>query len=47
MELRLSGLTTVEVGAVMGISQSAVKSAQSRAYKHLRKLLAPPEGGSK
>ncbi len=46
IELRLAGLTTSEVGDALGMSQAAVKSAQSRAYKHLRELLAPPEGAS-
>ncbi len=45
IELRLAGLTTNEVGDALGMTRSAVKSAQSRAYKRLRELLAPPEGG--
>ena len=44
IELRLAGLTTAEVGEVLGMSRGAVKTAQSRAYKRLRDLLAPPEG---
>lgn len=46
IELRLAGLTTTEVADALGLTQSAVKSAQSRAYKRLRDLLAPPEGAS-
>ena len=46
IELRLSGLTTMEVGDTLGMSRPAVKSAQSRAYKRLRDLLTPPEGAS-
>lgn len=46
IELRLAGLTTTEVGAALGMSRPAVKSAQSRAYKRLRVLLTPPEGAS-
>lgn len=44
IELRLAGLTTNEVADALGMTQSAVKSAQSRAYKRLRDLLSPPEG---
>jgi DNA-directed RNA polymerase specialized sigma24 family protein len=39
-------LTTTEVGDALGMSRPAVKSAQSRAYKRLRDLLASPEGAS-
>jgi RNA polymerase sigma factor (sigma-70 family) len=46
IELRLAGLTTNEVADALGLTQSAVKSAQSRAYKRLRELLAPPEGAT-
>lgn len=46
IELRLAGLTTTEVGDALGLTQPAVKSAQSRAYKRLRDLLSPPEGAS-
>jgi RNA polymerase sigma-70 factor (ECF subfamily) len=46
IELRLAGLTTTEVADALGMTQSAVKSAQSRAYKRLRDLLSPPEGAS-
>lgn len=46
IELRLAGLTTAEVGDALGMSQPAVKSAQSRAYKRLRNLMTPPEGAS-
>lgn len=46
IELRLAGLTTTEVADALGMTQSAVKSAQSRAYKRLRDLLAAPEGAS-
>jgi RNA polymerase sigma-70 factor (ECF subfamily) len=46
IELRLAGLTTNEVADALGLTQSAVKSAQSRAYKRLRDLLAPREGAT-
>jgi RNA polymerase sigma-70 factor (ECF subfamily) len=46
VELRLAGLTTNEVADALGLTQSAVKSAQSRAYKRLRDLLSPPEGAT-
>ncbi len=46
IELRLAGLTTNEVADALGLTQSAVKSAQSRAYKRLRDLLSPPEGAT-
>lgn len=46
IELRLAGLTTSEVGDALGMTQSAVKSAQSRAYKRLRDLLASPGGAT-
>lgn len=46
IELRLAGLTTTEVADALGTTQSAVKSAQSRAYKRLRDLLAPSEGAT-
>lgn len=46
IELRLAGLTTNEVADALGMTQSAVKSAQSRAYKRLRDLLSPAEGAS-
>jgi RNA polymerase sigma-70 factor (ECF subfamily) len=45
IELRLAGLTTNEVAAALGMTQPAVKSVQSRAYRRLRDLLAPTEGG--
>ncbi len=39
LELRLAGLTTVEVAAVLGCSPGAVRSAQFRAATRLRALL--------
>jgi RNA polymerase sigma-70 factor (ECF subfamily) len=44
VELRLIGLTGVEVAAVLGKPASAVKSLQFRAYLRLRELLADPGG---
>ncbi len=43
VELRLAGLTTREIMATMGMSEAAVKSAQTRAYRRLREIV-PPEG---
>lgn len=41
--LRLAGLTTSEISAALGITESAMKSSQTRAYKRLRELLEPTE----
>ncbi len=43
VELRLAGLSTREIMATMGMTEPAVKSAQTRAYRRLRDLV-PPEG---
>ena len=40
VELRLAGLTGQEIADVLGLSLSAVKSSQFRAYTRLRALLA-------
>lgn len=42
IELRLAGLTTAEVAQALGLTQPAVKAAQTRAYSRLRDLLEPP-----
>jgi DNA-directed RNA polymerase specialized sigma24 family protein len=39
VELRLAGLSTAETAAALGISVSATKSLQFRAYRTLRTLL--------
>lgn len=39
IEFRLSGLTTREIAGIMGITISALKSAQSRAYANIRQQL--------
>jgi len=39
VELRLSGLSGAEIAQTLGMSESAVKSAQFRAYQSLRELL--------
>jgi RNA polymerase sigma factor (sigma-70 family) len=44
VELRLSGLNTAEIGDALGLTIGAVKSAQTRAYRKLRDVLADPEG---
>ena len=41
IELRIAGLTGDEIAEAMGMSLSAVKSAQFRAYATLRRLLLP------
>jgi RNA polymerase sigma-70 factor (ECF subfamily) len=46
IDLRISGLTTVEIAQVLNVTVPAVKSAQSRAYKRLRDLLEAPEGST-
>lgn len=40
VELRLAGLSSAEIAHSVGMSESAVKTAQFRAYKILRALLA-------
>ena len=40
VELRLAGLTGPEIAAALGISETAVRSSQFRAYARLRRLLA-------
>ncbi|MCC6705645.1 MAG: sigma-70 family RNA polymerase sigma factor [Thermomicrobiales bacterium] len=39
VEFRLAGMTTPEIASALGLTESAVKSAQTRAYRHLRELL--------
>jgi RNA polymerase sigma-70 factor (ECF subfamily) len=39
VELRLAGLTGIEIASAMGMTHGAVKSAQARAYSTLRGLL--------
>jgi len=39
VELRLAGLTSAEIAAVLGTSVGAVKSCQFRAYARLRRHL--------
>lgn len=46
IQLRLAGLTTSEIANVLGMNQSAVKSAQTRAYAKIRTLLPPRHGES-
>ncbi|HWV24016.1 MAG TPA: sigma-70 family RNA polymerase sigma factor [Thermomicrobiales bacterium] len=46
IQLRLAGLTTNEIADVLGVTQGAVKSAQTRAYATIRALMAPPSGAS-
>src|SRR5699024_2188575 len=46
IHLRLAGLTTNEIADAMGISQSAVKSTQTRAYGRLRAMLSTSDGGA-
>lgn len=41
VHLRLAGLTTTEIASTLGVSESAVKSAQTRAYRRLRDILEP------
>ena len=43
VELRLAGLTTREIMSAMDMTEAAVKSAQTRAYRRLRDIV-PPEG---
>lgn len=44
VELRLAGLTTKELMATLDMSESAIKSAQHRAYRRLRELVQAAEG---
>jgi RNA polymerase sigma-70 factor (ECF subfamily) len=44
VELRLAGLTTKELMATLSMSESAIKSAQHRAYRRLRELVQATEG---
>lgn len=46
IEFRLSGLTSAEIAQAMGITISALKSAQTRAYASIRQQLAH-KGGSR
>lgn len=43
IQLRLAGLTTSEIAMSLGMTESAVKSAQTRAYRRLRDILEPNE----
>jgi len=43
VHLRLAGLTTSEIADALGMTESATKSAQTRAYRQLREILEPPE----
>jgi len=45
--LRLAGLTTTEIALALNITEPAMKSAQTRAYKQLRDILEPGKGGEK
>lgn len=45
IQLRLAGLTTAEIAAALGMTEPATKSAQTRAYRRLREILEPMEGG--
>jgi RNA polymerase sigma-70 factor (ECF subfamily) len=45
MELRLAGLTTVEVAAVLGRSPGAIRATQFRAATRLRELVADSRRG--
>ncbi len=47
VELRLAGLTTAEIMAALAMTEPAVKSAQHRAYRRLRDLLAPDQDPSR
>lgn len=44
VHLRLAGLTTQEIASTLGITESAMKSAQTRAYRLLRSALEPSRG---
>jgi DNA-directed RNA polymerase specialized sigma24 family protein len=47
--LRLAGLTDQEIAAVLGMSQGAVRTAQSRAIDQLQQLMGVPtaRGGAR
>lgn len=45
IQLRLAGLTTAEMAATLEMTEPAMKSAQTRAYRRLREMLEPTEGG--
>jgi RNA polymerase sigma-70 factor (ECF subfamily) len=44
VELRLAGLTTVEIAAAMEMTVAGVKSAQTRAYSRIRTLMSQRAG---
>ena len=44
LELRLAGLTDLEIGRVLGRTRGAIRTAQYRAVIRLRALLAPERG---
>lgn len=44
IELRLAGLSSAEIGAVVGRSRGAVTVAQHRAMRRLQRLLNPDQG---
>lgn len=46
VHLRLAGLTAEEIASTLGISVSAMKSAQTRAYRRLRSTLQASKGES-
>lgn len=43
IQLRLVGLTTSEIAAALGMTESSMKSTQTRAYRRLRNILEPVE----
>jgi len=45
VELRLSGFTSQEIAVILGISDGAVRQAQSRALDQLRQLLIDDDSG--
>lgn len=47
INLRMAGLTTKEIAAVTGLTVSAVKSHQARAFAQLREVLGPHWGDGK
>jgi len=47
VELRLAGLTTVEIMAALAMTEPAVKSAQHRAYRRLREIMSPDQDQSR
>lgn len=44
VQLRLADLTTAEIASTLRMTEPAVKSAQTRAYRRLRAILETPEG---